>query len=265
MGGARLPRRPRPRRKRRGRLPERPPPRLNATFHRPCPGSGDNSPVESSTKQSRARRLRSPVCAATTASGPRWRASVSSCAAGETLLVLGPQRLREVDPAARARHPAAPDRRRGPGARLPPARRRLEAARPDRLPRSRPAAVSRSQRPGEPPLPGPPARTRGRRRRAADRGPAGSGRDGTPRRGPGGLALRRDAPAPRDMPLRPARAGAPAPRRARFQPRRRGAPAGAGSDRARGRAEPGSWSPTTPSGPSRTPTGPSSSATAGTR
>src|SRR5262249_1758896 len=51
-------------------------------------------------------------------------------------------------------------------------------------------------------------------------------------------ALRRDAPAASDLPLRPARARAAAARRARLQPRRRGPRAGPRPDRSRRGANP---------------------------
>ncbi len=60
-------------------------------------------------------------------------------------------------------------------------------------------------------------------------------------------ALRRDAAAAGDLPLRPPRARAAAARRARLQPRRSRARAGSRADRARRRTAPGSSSPTTPS------------------
>ena len=149
------------------------------------------------------------------------------------------QRRRQDDAAADPRDAAAPERRRGPGARLRAAGRGLEAARADRLPRPRAAALPRPQRPREPR-----ASTRrlhgiaGGGRRGADRRAARRGRDGAPRRRAGRRALGRDAPAAGDLPLRPARAGAAAARRARLQPRRRGPRAGPGADRPRRRPHP---------------------------
>ena len=70
------------------------------------------------------------------------------------------ERGRQDDPAADPRHPAAAERRRGRGPRLPAAARGLEAARPDRLPRPRAAPLPRPERAREPPLPRPPARHR---------------------------------------------------------------------------------------------------------
>ena len=92
----------------------------------------------------------------------------------------------------------------------------------DRLPRPRAAALPRPHRPREPALPRQAARDHRRGRRRPDRGAARGGELRAPRRRAHLRVLRRDAPAARDLPLRPARAGAAAARRARLEPRHRG-------------------------------------------
>ena len=84
------------------------------------------------------------------------------------------KRGRQDDAATDPRDPTSPQRRRGTRARLPAARRGLEAARQARLPWPRTAAIPRPERPREPSLPRPAAGDRSPRRRGSHRGAAGA-------------------------------------------------------------------------------------------